>query len=376
MTEVVLHIGISKTGSSAIQFGLAKHHAALAACGVHYAAANADEVVESHKISSGNGGPLAKLLMGANAAEGAFAAYDAAAFEDAFVAPELPVALISSEGLANADAQALADFRRRVLGERPVRIIAFVRDIYEHAVSSWMQRIKRHGYTDDFLQFCREKYSNKQCSALRVYAEVFGPSALVVVHYDPVRETVFDAFLEALGVAWRPDDQPPQINRSLSTTEVAVLRQCNAALRKRATLSQLISDHLIGKRPLKPKASIRSAKAAAYLARKFGDEIAWANETFFHDRETLKVGAAAPGDAEGEPEGKVWLDVVEALGLEVLKVRTQNARLRTNQTELKQMLAAQAINAPPTTGPSGHRMGVGRPFLRRLGSKGGSDPQP
>src|SRR5476649_287445 len=60
--RVVLHIGAQKTGSSAIQVGLARNRDALAKIGCLYPTADNDKTALQGGITSGNGMELAALL--------------------------------------------------------------------------------------------------------------------------------------------------------------------------------------------------------------------------------------------------------------------------------------------------------------------------
>jgi len=324
---IVLHIGVSKTGSSAIQYGLARYQETLEARGLHYALDGAEALVERRLIASGNGSELAKQL---NPRPDAPMQLTAVQFDREFVSDTCPISLISCESLSAAQPGPLARFRDEVIGVREVRVVAFVRDLYGHAVSSWMQRIKRHGYTGLFQHFCAKPYNNKQCSALRTYAEAFGPERMSVIHYGGLRESPFKALLRTLGVPADDLQDPPRINRSLSAAEVEVLIACNALHKNRGELSARISDHLIYKHPDRPTDSVRSPAAARILAERFGDDVDWVNRTFFPEGQDLAIGqggSAPPATADDRQE--VWADAVEVLGGRLVAVEAQNRKLRT-----------------------------------------------
>jgi hypothetical protein len=331
---IVLHIGVSKTGSSAIQYALAKYQSELSALGVHYGLKNRDAVLQGRLVTSGNGAPLVLRL---DPRRGKSAESEQLDFESAYITPDHPVSLISSEGLSSADPELLAQFRRETIGDRDVRIIAFVRDLYGHAASSWMQRIKRHGYTGRFERFCRKSYGAKPCKALRTYAEVFGPERITVIHYDSVRGKVFQALLQALDLPAEGMDAPPHINRSLSQAEVEVLIACNTVHKDLAQLSARISDHLIYKHPDRPSHPVFSPAAAAVLEERFRPDVDWVNATFFAGAEVLKIGgpAEAEADADLTPHEEIWGDAMEAVAKRLTSVEAQNRRLIGEVDRLK-----------------------------------------
>lgn len=323
---LVLHIGVSKTGSSAIQYGLAQHRHALSDLGVHYAIEGAEALVERRLISSGNGALLASQLN-AKGRQVEFPTREA--FDEAYVSTDHPISLISSESLSAAAGERLDRLVEEVIGDREVRIIAFVRDLYGHAVSSWMQRIKRHGYAGRLEAFCAKSYGNKQGVALRTYAEVFGVERMTVIHYDSLAKPVFHAFLDALGTPSANMDPPPRINRSLSKAEVEVLIACNRLHRNRADLSTRISDHLIAKHPDRPTDTVRSAVAARTLTSRFGTDVAWINDTFFAGRPVVQIGEGARATPATAPmREEVWADCVEAVGRRLASVEAQNSKYK------------------------------------------------
>lgn len=324
---IVLHIGVSKTGSSAIQFGLAQHQRALGERGLHYALDNAEMLVDRRLVASGNGAELAQWLK--SPPDGHFG-LTAAAFDREFVSEAHPLSLVSCETLSAARTDLLARFRDEIVGERPIRIVAFVRDLYGHAMSSWMQRIKRHGYTGQFPHFCAKAYGNKQCAALRTYAEVFGPERMSVIHYGRLRRSPFHAMLRALDLPSDDLQDPPRLNRSLTAAEAQILIACNALHRNQGELSARISDHLIHKHPDRPTHSMRSAGAARTLGERFSGDIDWVNRTFFPTGPGLAVGeGAAAAPATPEEREEVWADAVEALGRRLVSTEAQNRKLRT-----------------------------------------------
>ena len=322
---IVLHIGVSKTGSSAIQYALAMHREALSRRGLHYAVEGAEELVEKRLITSGNGAHLTRRL---NPRRGSSRESEALDFDRAYVSPDQAISLVSSEGLSSADPELLQRFKDEVIGGREVRIIAFVRDVYGHAVASWMQRIKRHGYTGRLEAFCAKSYDNKQHQALRTYEAVFGRDRISVLHYDSVQDGVFHAFMGALGIEAADLAAPPKVNRSLTRAEVEVLIACNHIHKGMQGLSARISDHLIYKHPDRRAHGFGSARAAAILSERFQGEVDWINQAYFDGRPVLTTGrpVETPGEEPGPEE--IWADAVEALGRRLISVEAHNRTLQ------------------------------------------------
>lgn len=334
---IVLHIGISKTGSSAIQYALAQHREALEARGLHYAVDGAVALAEKRLITSGNGALLARRLDPRRGVEPASEALD---FDDAFVSPRQPISLVSSEGLSSADPELLARFNTEVIAGREVRIVAFVRDLYGHALAAWMQRIKRHGYTGRFEHFCAKTYDIKKLISLDAYAAVFGRERMQVIHYDSVKGSVFHALLSALGVPGEDLAAPPKVNRSLTRAETEVLIACNQIHKGMQGLSARISDHLIYKHPDRPTDEVRSERAEAMLGERFQADIDGINQRFFDGRAVLRVGGPKPSQAAPvEDREDVWADAVEALGQRLISVEAERRALQPSLDTIPELMA-------------------------------------
>ena len=347
---IILHIGFPKTGSSALQYGFERNRDALARAGIHYAAGPVSALAAAGGITSGNGGALARYLVPRKRPDD----YDTGAFEAEFARtyldPARPVGLISSEALSAADPQMLARFVDAVAGSRPVLVVAFVRDLYGHARSAWMQGIKRHASDRGFAAFAERIDRAPQIAQLRTFEAVLGRERIRLLHYESERNDLFGALLRAAGLAV-PDLDPslPAINRSLSGVEVEVLRACNAIHRDPA-LSRRVSDHLIERYPDRDSAAAVDPAVLALLEARCAEDVAWTNATFFGGGPVLKVAPAArSGDGAALLDAAdVWRDVVEVLIEEIRAAKLPSARPGGGpRTEASGPAAPGAATRPP-----------------------------
>lgn len=305
-----LHIGLPKTGSSAIQAYLRNNREALAQQGVFYAPGPKEEETAGWTISSGNA-----VRLGRQLSETPEPAYDddpIGNFLDRFVSPDHPVSLASSEHLAGAKAERLERLKRAI-GGREVRILALVRDFYGHAFSLWHQTIKRAGYAGSFAEFA-ETYADPQSHVLSVYERIFGPEAIKVVHYDSVAGRLIPAVFEAMGLEPPDGAAAPVVNRSLTPVEAQVLAECNRLHGGARQLSTQLSNHLIYKHPDRASRPELDEAAAARIASRCGPGAQRINERYFAGRQVLSADPPARADAADDltPEA-VWRDVAEAL---------------------------------------------------------------
>ena len=311
-TRVVLHIGMPNAGSSAIQHGLFRHRDDLAAHGLHYYTGGKSPRL----ISSGNGKDVAAYLMPRRREQAFSEAVFEQTFAGRFLSPNHAVSLISGEQLAGVSADRLEDFRARLLQGHDVRIVAFVRDLYPHVRSCWMQQIKRRAYVHEFERYAIDSYGDSQCGGVLRFGRVFGFDRVTVIHMDGLKTDLFRTFLDAVGISARFDPLP-RINRGLSPAEVGALRLCNR-IHRNAELATRVSDHLLQARPDAPRVSVWSPRIAADLEARFQSRIDRVNIRYFDKQPVLRVGGA-PASADMDVIADrlaAWKGVLAALAQE------------------------------------------------------------
>ena len=302
---LALHIGLPRVGSSAIQYCLAEQAQALSRRGVHYAMSPAHSTWQPNGVSSGNGLELARYLDPRRRPPG----FEEAAFEQGFWAtygsPDHPISVVSSEFLSAAAKPMLARFRDKI-ARRPVRVIAFVRDLYGHAFSTWAQMVKDQAYAKDFRAFADEVYDNPQCRAVRAFRRAFGRESLRVIHYESLEGGIFAAFLGSLDVRLPGSDESPRINRGLSGGELDLQLAFNR-LHHNRRLSRSIADRFVARRPEAAAGRIWRPDVAELLEDRFADEVRQLNRAFFPGG----PGLAIAGDTAGAPpppaEPRSWI---------------------------------------------------------------------
>lgn len=306
-----LHIGMPKTGSSAIQAWLREHREALSQAGAFYAPDPKEEEGPAWSITSGNAVRLGRQLS--EPVEPTYAEDPIATLAERYVSSDHRTSIVSSEILASALPDRLPRLGEALKGQ-DVRILALVRDHYGHAFSLWHQVIKRSGWTGSFADFVRKHYNDPQSRVLRVFEGVFGPEAITLLHYDDVSGRLIPAVLEAMGVQAPADAAAPVVNRSLTPVEAQVLADCNRLHGGSQQLSRRLSDHLIYKHPERATRPELDAEAAALIAERGEAGVRDINERYFGGRPVLSARPPEPVDlAEDESTDAVWRDVVEAL---------------------------------------------------------------
>lgn len=246
MPVLTLHIGIPKTGSSAIQSALARNVDALRARGVLYPESPSVAAARAGRISSGNALAIGKLLE--------VPALANRSLDTAGVYPEIRRAhaegldlVYSSETLVGASDTALASFLAEVerIGYTP-RIAIYLRSVAGLAVSSYHQQVKRNRYTGSFSGFLQGFRATPLRVVMRLQ-QTLDPALLRVRNYDGVRDDlVRDFFVHVLELDSIEGLEltNPRINRSMTPFEIALLREMNGVLDS-DRLGIIASDALI-----------------------------------------------------------------------------------------------------------------------------------
>ena len=306
--RLVLHIGLPKAGSSAVQHSLERHASELSGLGVHYAVAAG---AQSDSISSGNGLELGRYLDPRRRPQGFSVKDFERSFEETYLSPAHPVSVISSEFLAYADTDMLRRFQNVLLGGREIKVVGFIRDLYGHARSSWMQLVKRGAYTRSFEQFVDELYQNSQFRVLRVFNKVFGWDRMAFLHYETHARDVFGAFLDAVGAPKVAAEPAPPVNRSLTQAELDVQLHWNRLHRSKA-LATAMSDHFLQRRPDRAGAAIWRPHVARTLESRFGDEVRYINDKYFRAPDQLAIARDEPRSFAGPADARESYPLVMA----------------------------------------------------------------
>jgi hypothetical protein len=237
MRELIFHLGVPKTGSSALQVFLARNHDLLLARGVDYFRIGDFTLGAGGNISSGNGSLVSRALLPAGSPIGIgdpqphidalFAAIDASAADRG---------VISSEIFADADPPALTRLIERVKekGIAP-RAFFFARRQDQFLSSAYMQEVKRHQCTEFPEVHVRRLYRQvkylRYGSFFRAMTEVFGAGQVTARLYEEAvanKGGLFQAFLRAIGIDPSGFDMDVKdINTSLTMRSLLMMMLIN-----------------------------------------------------------------------------------------------------------------------------------------------------
>ena len=268
--KLFLHIGLGKTGTSALQYWLSLNHGKLKALGYSYA-----DLVEKAKtgaITSGNGQPLRRAFNEGNETE-------IRRLIDEVYFDGYSKSIISSESFQSLNNENL-ELMRQICAEQNIelRAIAFARSVYEQCYSVYLQTVKRAGATHRFGD--KPVSYRVTANVLRRYADGFG-NRFDLLNYDQHRNNLLITFLQACEVplGTLPLDLSRKVNRSLTIEETNVLVAMNVL--HGGEFSTEISDFLIYRAPEVETPVVFAPKVLEMLRQNSAGDLAWVNQTFF-----------------------------------------------------------------------------------------------
>jgi hypothetical protein len=254
MKELVLHLGIPKTGSSALQVFLARNHAALLARGVDYLRIGEFMLGVEGRISAGNGAYLARTMLPADApAHLPDAEHYWAEFRNAVARSTARIGIVSSELFVDARREALEALIAG-LGEDgiTVRALYYIRRQDQFLASSYMQQVKRHACTESPESYARTAYRQHPYlgyhSFYRYFCGIFGADNILCRVYEGALTRgsgLFRDVLGALGIAAEGlAFAVPDINTSLTPKDAAIMLLINRH-QPRMQFSDLVVENAV-----------------------------------------------------------------------------------------------------------------------------------
>jgi len=322
MRDLIFHIGVPKTGSSALQVFFARNHAVLQARGVEYFRIGDFALGSAGNISSGNGALVSRSLLPAGSPIGIgdgephikalLAAIDAATGERG---------LISSEIFADADLPALTRLidRVRQKGITP-RAFFYVRRQDQFLSSAYMQEVKRHQCVEFPEVHIRRLYRKvkylRYGSFFRDMTAVFGAGNVTVRVYEEAmaaKSGLFLAFLRAFAIdPGGFDTNVKDINTSLTPRSLLMMLLLNR-YKPRMNFSDLVVENEVASGAMQSGAqhSLFSDTLAAEIEAFFRDENAALASEYFA-RPTLFEPAERSGNMQSL--SRLSLSVEDAVG--------------------------------------------------------------
>lgn len=307
--RLVLHMGMGKTGSSALQIAFVRNRDLLAKRGILYPLHASDKDALAGKVISGNGLGIIEQFRARERPNKAEFMDDLRRTIDEAEGD----VLYSSELLYNIGSTGVEELRDLAAsaGAR-LQAVIYVRDVAGHALSSYSQVVKRALFTGDFAAYLDPesgRYRPKMQARLRQLHASLGPENVTVLHYDSEREQLFEGFMEQVfGVTDMVEfvGSHGEVNRSLTRKEIEIMRRMNVRLAGRPQ-ARRVSDVIIERQPFGPRQMKIARSELKLLRTRFEDQVQWVNETYFPDGRLsvqgstpVAVASAVPSVSEGE----------------------------------------------------------------------------
>lgn len=237
MKEIILHLGIPKTGSTALQAFLARNYGALLTRSADYFRMGEFDLGLKGRIAAGNGVQVAcSLLPEGHARRIAGGERYLAELDRMIEQSPAERGILSSELFAAAERKALARFVERLTGRGlAVRAIYYIRRQDQILSSSYVQQVRLHGYTEPPEGYVRNLAQNngilRYHSFYRGMVNLFGKENLSCRTYEGATRKengVFHSFLDAADIASGGlSFDIPKVNTSISAKQVAMLLLLN-----------------------------------------------------------------------------------------------------------------------------------------------------
>lgn len=281
MRRLLLHMGLGKTGSSALQVGFVKNRAVLAEYGIHYPTSPADRAAEQDRVTTGNAGRLSRFLVPRLHRGDASPRELLRPTIQTLRTTDSDTVLYSSEFLNQFEPERMGRLVRRAdaLGWQ-VHGVVYLRDVAGHAMSYYSQTVKRAGQTRDLADYLREGYHPAFRDRVSRLLDVLPREQVTLIHYDSVKHELTRHFSRAvLGVdpGDRLDPVERSINRSLTQDELALLRQVNKVHGGDRKLSGRVGDLVIDRPPLGEGRPTITEDELALLDERFAHDVEWLN---------------------------------------------------------------------------------------------------
>jgi hypothetical protein len=293
MNTLVFHIGIPKTGSSAIQVFLARNYPALLRQGFDYLNIGEFNMGVAGKISSGNGAFLARCLLpeGAHAKIVQPERHLTEALK-AIKASDAATGIISSEMFVDADPKLMSEFldTLRNIGIRP-RVFYFIRAQDQFLMSSYVQQVKRHQYTGDPDEFALRVMQNiahiRYDSYYRSMCDLVGADNVVVRTFEGSQgraDGLLHSMLRALSISPTGlEFDTPDVNTSISGPELGLMLAINK-FKPRMQFSDMVvhNAQLRGASKSGTVHSLLTADALSTISAFFDEENRLLAKSYFH----------------------------------------------------------------------------------------------
>lgn len=246
MIEYILHIGLMKTGTTALQEGLSSMRNTLMKKGVIYPASNTFQSRHVQLVWS-----CVSDLLGPYARSKYSGIRTEQALQDILTeidSSNANICIISAEDFSLFSPSRFIPIIRFI--ETSYKIIVYLRPQHEMIESMYKQLIKGAGIRDDLETFINKSLNSRRAGAtpldykklLNEWSEIIDPNRITVRTYgESARRDIVSDFFEAIGLSIPTTISQNRANASLEGPYLEFLRSANEYIPKEVR-HKLISD--------------------------------------------------------------------------------------------------------------------------------------
>ncbi len=252
MKNLFIHIGLPKTGSSALQVFLAKNAQKLLSHSYDYFRIGQFDASYNGLIASGNGSQLSRCLLPNRHPSYLGSGYIVDSFLTNLRTNEVANGILSSELFVEADKEKMISLIDEIRAlDISVKFIYFIRSQDQILSSMYIQQVKRHGCTAQPDVHIMNNYKRNAFLRYNSYytylCSLVGEENIHVNLYEKAikEENIFRVFLRNLGINDKSLTYDiTEVNTSLSSKELIIMLQLNRFL-PRMNFSDLVVENSI-----------------------------------------------------------------------------------------------------------------------------------
>ena len=297
MKKLILHCGSTKTGTSAIQYGLGLNHKFLLDKSINYPLNDRLKkkfnhencVVGNAKFIANFGNSITNKKVKKEKSEGARERL--ISFLEECQSTESDLTILSSESIpGNFDKNSILVLRDLLYKYFDnIEVLFYVRDILDHSVSQYNEYVKRRRQTTNFSEYslthkCRFK------NHIEVLLTGFGENNLEVKNYADEKDNLWLNFIKNLQFQdLDPKDleSPRKINRSLCKEEIEFYRRINK--KSKNGLTKHLKDFWEQNKPLTNNAIIPSLEVLNRFEKENIQKLDYVNNFLKGSKSPLKI---------------------------------------------------------------------------------------
>lgn len=291
MKKIIIHCGMPKTGSSALQVQLAQSRETLLQHGYDYLQTGDFKQAKQGRITSGNGAGLARAYLPPE--HPASLAPRRAELTEKFhrlMAETEHHVILSSEFFSAAPRPLLGELCAALSDLGEVQLVFFVREQLNALASTYIQQVKRHMLTQFPDEYFGDWDGSK--SPMMGYNTYFtrltamAPTATILAQPYELSKThsagLMGLFLDIAGASIPAEELPTdsRINLSPSPQEIRLMIEVNKHQPRMQFSDMLVeSSHAAGRSNIHAQHAILPPEVAAKISSYFRE----GNEKFFRD---------------------------------------------------------------------------------------------